>query len=307
MLKKAVIVGSRKSRLAIIQSNIVIKAIKKEHPDLEFQLKTMDTFGDKNIEKALDCYSKQNLFSDNLEQALYDKTIDIAVHSYKDLPLEETDALPIVALGKRENAFDALILADNNKENKVIGTSCKRRALQLQKLYPTYSAKIIRGTVLQRLEQMDNGTYDGLVLAVAGLKRLGLERRINKVFTLDEMLPSASQGILAVQGRRGEDYRYLDEFNCRETHIVSQAERMFVKELESSGNPYNNGIYAEVSGNKIKLTGMFLMENTQIIRESISGEISKNKELAVELAQTILSGVKKHGRKSIVSGSGTWR
>lgn len=307
MLKKPVIVGSRKSRLAIIQSNIVIKAIKKEHPDLEFQLKTMDTFGDKNTEEALDCYSKQNLFSDNLEQALYDKTIDIAVHSYKDLPLEETDALPIVALGKRENAFDALILADNNKENKVIGTSCKRRTLQLQKLYPTYSAKIIRGTVLQRLEQMDNGTYDGLVLAVAGLKRLGLERRINKVFTLDEMLPSASQGILAVQGRRGEDYRYLDEFNCRETHIVSQAERMFVKELESSGNPYNNGIYAEVSGNKIKLTGMFLMENTQIIRESISGEISKNKELAVELAQTILSGVKKHGRKSIVSGSGTWR
>lgn len=289
-MKKTVKVGSRDSALAIVQSKRVIDIIKKHHPELDVQLVPMSSHGDRDLKKSLDSYKMPNLFSDDLERALYDKTIDIAIHSYKDLPIDENPELPIVALGERGDALDALVLSDSDKEDKVIGTSCRRRALQLKEMYPNYTTKMIRGAVPLRIEQMDKGDFDGVVLAVAGLERLGLLDRISRTFTKEEMVPSACQGVKAVQGRKGEDYSYLDCFDCEETHIISEAELTFVRALRSDGNNYNNGVCAEIHGDQIEIIGIYITPDQRIIKSSIRGSVKDHKELALKLAKEVYDG-----------------
>lgn len=287
-MKKTVRVGSRKSRLAITTAGKVIEAIKKNNPELEVEHVAMETFGDKDLKKSIDSYKKSNLFSEELENALRDKSIDVIINSYKDLPVEEDKEFPIIALSKRNNPLDAIVLKESDKKHKIIGTSCKRRAVQLRELYPDCEVKVIRGTVLSRLEQMDNGDFDGVVLAVAGLERLGQEHRITRTFSLEEMVPSACQGIIAVRGRTGEDYSYLKDYDCKDSHITSQAELTFVKALNDRGNFYNNGVYAQVEGDTVKMIGMYLTPDGQVLREKIEGPISQNKELALQLAESLL-------------------
>ena len=287
-MKKIVKVGSRESKLAVIQAEMVMRSICKSHPDIETKLVTMSSFGDKNTTQSLDSIGKANLFSDTLEQALYDGEIDIAVHSYKDLPIDLGGDLPIVALGERANPFDALVIRADAPDDAVIGTSCKRRALQIVQLYPDFTAENIRGAVTSRLDQMDSGDYDGLILAVAGLDRLGLGGRIGRIFTPDEIVPSACQGIVAVQGRKNEDYNYLSGFDCDQSHIVSQAEISFVRALNQNGSSYNNGVYAEISGNEIQITGIFITDQNEIIKGKVSGDVSESIELTDKLIKQIL-------------------
>lgn len=289
-MKKTIKVGSRNSALAVAQTKIVIETLKKHNPDLNIEMVTMGSHGDRNLKKSLDSYNMANLFSDDLEQALFDKIIDIAVHSYKDLPIDENPELPIVALGKRGNPLDSLALSDSDRENKVIGTSCRRRALQLKALYPNYTTKMIRGAVPLRLEQMDNGDFDGVVLASVGLERLGLDGRITREFTKEEMVPSACQGVKAIQGRKGEDYSYLKCFDCEESHIISEAELTFVRELRADGNNYNNGVMAEIQGDQIDIIGIYITPDNRIIKDSISGDVKDHKQLALQLAKRVYDG-----------------
>ena len=287
-MKKIVKVGSRDSRLAVIQAKMVIASIQQSCPDVDVKLVTMSSFGDKNLDRSIESMGKENLFSDTLESALSYKTIDIAVHSYKDLPINLNKTLPIVALSERENPLEALLLRENCSDNAVIGTSCRRRALQTLKLYPNYTVRDIRGSVPLRLEKMDKGEFDGLILAVAGLKRLGLDGRISKIFSADEIVPSACQGIIAVQGRKNEDYSYLREFDCNTSHIVSEAELTFVKAMNTDGSAYNNGVYAEICGDNVKIVGCSIVGGNRIVKSAISGDLSKAKELAAGLAEKFL-------------------
>lgn len=288
-MKQMVRVGSRDSKLAVIQAEMVAKSIKLYNPEIEIKLVTMSSFGDNNLEKSIHGYNKADLFSDTLDRALHEKEIDIAVHSYKDLPTQSNPALPIVALSERENPFDTLVLPDNiDKPTRVIGTSCDRRALQLLALYPDWSIKNIRGTVPSRLEQMDKGDYDGLVLAVAGLKRLGANERIGHVFLAEEMVPSACQGVIAVQGRTGENHDYLRGFDCENSHIASRAELAFVRMLNNNVDSYNNGVYAEVKGENISMVGMYIKENDTIVKANIEGNVGECEALAESLARNLL-------------------
>lgn len=285
---KKIKVGSRDSKLAIIQSEMVIDAIKRYDPTIQIELITMKTTGDKILDKSLDKIGGKGLFVKELDEALYSGEVDITVHSYKDMPMEENLQLPVVALSKREDARDVLILPrDGERSFELIGSSSLRRKLQLRALYPDCKTAPIRGNVQTRLNKLENGEFSAIVLAAAGIKRLGLEDYINKYFSIDEILPAASQGIIAVQGRVGENFEYLKHFHSGDSNFISLAERSFVKALDG-GCSSPVGAYAELVREEIVLKGLFYDEATdEIIRESISGNKENAIELGLELAQKI--------------------
>jgi len=288
-MNRIIRVGSRDSALAIIQARIVIDAVKKTNPALDFEIVTIKTTGDKILDKSLDAVGGKGLFIKELEHALADGGIDIAVHSYKDMPVEETDGLPVVALSEREAPFDVLVLpkgAAALDKSKPVGSSSFRRTVQFARLYDKVEIKVVRGNVPTRLSKLDNGEYSALLLAQAGLNRLSLQNRISRVFTVDEMLPAASQGILAVQGRRGEDYSFLDGFHSRESETVSKAERRFLKTL--GGNCSTPAAaYGQIHDNEILLTGMYVDAHGNIEKGKISGGVDENEQLGERLAMRL--------------------
>ena len=279
-------IGSRDSALAVIQAQIVINIVKKINPAINFEIVTIKTTGDKTLDQSLDTIGGKGLFIKEIESALADGAIDLAVHSYKDMPWQETEGLPVVALSEREAPFDALVLPqgvaalDNAKP---VGCSSLRRTIQFTKLYDGFQISPVRGNVPTRLAKLDNGEYSALILAQAGLNRLSLQRRIFRVFTVDEMIPSASQGILAVQGRAGEDYAYLDAFHSRESEIASKAERQFLKTL-GGGCSAPVAVYAQLHHNELLLTGMYVDDSGNIETGKISGGIDKPELLGETLA-----------------------
>jgi hydroxymethylbilane synthase len=282
-------VGSRESALAVIQARLVINAVKKTNPAFDFEIVTIKTTGDKILDKSLDLVGGKGLFIKEIEQALADGIIDIAVHSYKDMPCEETACLPVVALSEREAPFDVLVLpkgATSLENSKPVGSSSLRRTVQFAKLYDGFETKAIRGNVTSRLSKLDKGEYSALLLAQAGLNRLSLQNRISRVFTVDEMLPSASQGILAVQGRQGEDYSFLDSFHNRVSETVSKAERQFLKTLGGNcSSPV--AVYGQMRNNELLLTGMYVDADGNIEKGKISGSIDKSELLGEQLATSL--------------------
>ncbi len=288
-------VGSRDSKLAIIQSQLVIAAIKKFDPAIQVELVTMKTTGDKILDQTLDKIGGKGLFVKELDQALINGEVDITVHSYKDMPLEDNPLLPVVALSVREDPRDVLILPqDNNDQNPInfnidlpIGSSSLRRKVQLNEIYPEHKTAPIRGNVQTRLKKLDNGEFSALVLAAAGIKRLGLENRIGRYFSTEEIMPAASQGIIAVQGRCGEKFDYLKLFDNEESQYISMAERTLVKAL-GGGCSAPFAAYAVIKGNDMTLSGMYYHEETgEIQKEGISGSKHNAKELGYQLAEKI--------------------
>ena len=285
-MNKTIRIGSRDSALAVIQAQIVIDAVKEKNPTLNFEIVTIKTKGDTILDKSLDTIGGKGLFIKELEQALADCCIDIAVHSYKDMPHEETEGLPVVALSEREAPFDALVLPkgiDRMDNSKPVGCSSQRRTIQFARLYDGFEISPVRGNVPTRLSKLDNGEYSALILAQAGLNRLSLQRRVSRVFTIDEMIPSASQGILAVQGRKGENYSYLDNFHSRESEIASKAERQFLKTL-GGGCSSPVAVYGQLHNNELLLTGMYVDISGNIETGKISGDINKSELLGEALA-----------------------
>ena len=288
-MNRKIRIGSRESVLAIKQAEIVMEAVSEKYPSIEFELVTMTTTGDKILDNSLEAVGGKGVFIKELEQALLDGSIDIAVHSYKDMPYEETDGLPIVALSQRESPFDALILPEGSfgiDKSKPVGSSSRRRTIQFNSLYNGYDVKPIRGNVPTRLKKLDSGEYSALILAQAGLNRLSLQNRISRVFTLDEMIPSGSQGILAVQGRQGEAHSYLDCFHNRESEVVSRAERQYLKTLGSNcTSPV--AVYGQLYGNELLLTGMYVDANDNAEKGSITGDADKAEALGETLARQL--------------------
>jgi len=285
-MKRIIRIGSRDSVLAINQAQIVMDAVKKNDSSIEFDLVKIKTTGDKLLDESLDTAGGKGLFIKELENALADLRIDIAVHSYKDMPGEETNDLPVVALSERESPFDAFVLPlgkDGIDNLKPVGSSSLRRTIQFLKLYEGIKVKPIRGNVPTRLSKLDNGEYGALILAQAGLNRLQLQDRVSRVFTIEEMIPSASQGILAVQGRKGEDYSYLTPFHNRESDIVSKAERNFIKTL-GGGCSSPAAVYARLNNNEILITGMYVDADGNAEKGEIGGDIEKSWQLGEILA-----------------------
>ena len=288
-MSKLIRIGSRDSVLAVRQAEIVMESVKGARPDIEFELVKLKTTGDKILDRRLDEIGGKGLFIKELEQALIDGSIDIAVHSYKDMPYEETAGLPIVALSEREAPYDALVLPKGVSEldnSKPVGSSSLRRTIQFSRLYDGFDVSPIRGNVHTRLSKLEAGEYSALILAEAGLNRLSLQNRISHVFTADEMIPSGSQGILAVQGRQGEDHSYLDVFHNRESEIVSKAERQYLKTLGGScTSPV--AVFGRLRNNELMLTGMYVDDNGNVETGTIAGTISEAELLGYALAKRL--------------------
>ena len=195
-MSRKIIIGSRESKLAVIQTEMVKEYIETHCPDIQVDVLKMKTTGDVILDRTLDQVGGKGLFVKELDKALIDRRSDLSVHSLKDMPMEVSEELPLVAFSKREDPRDVLVLPEGETElkfDKPIGCSSKRRILQLQELYPQAKFATVRGNVLTRLRKLDEGNFSALILAAAGLKRLGLEHRIGRFLEPEEMIPAAGQ------------------------------------------------------------------------------------------------------------------
>ena len=232
--KNRIRVGSRDSALAVVQSKMAIAAMQNVCPETGFELITMKTTGDKVLDRPLDAVGGRGLFVKELDQALYEGRCELTVHSLKDMPLCPPEELPVLALLEREDCRDVLVLREGLSElpaHPVIGTSSHRRVLQGQRLFPDAEFKGIRGNLNTRLRKLDSGEYDALILAAAGLIRLGFADRISRYFSVEEMIPSAGQGILAIQGRRDREIPFVKMVHSEESAVLTRAEQGFVATL----------------------------------------------------------------------------
>lgn len=284
---KQIRIGSRESRLAVIQSEMVIQAIHDCDPDMDTKLITMKTTGDKILDRTLDKIGGKGLFVKELDAALLDGRVDITVHSSKDLPMEIDPRLPLVAFSKRADPRDVLVLPqgkDTIDFTKPIGCSSLRRQLQLKALFPEATVAPIRGNVLTRLQKLDSGEFSALVLAGAGLARLGLEHRISRYFSTEEILPAAGQAILAVQAREGVDTACLHTFADEESRDCLLAERAFVRTLDG-GCSSPVAAFATLAGDTLTLKGMYVTAENDLYFETISGPRTQGESLGAALAE----------------------
>lgn len=286
-MQSVIRIGSRESRLAVTQAEIVKNAIERSYPELKVEIITMKTTGDKILDKSLELIGGKGLFVKELDHALLEGKIDISVHSLKDMPMEVPVELPLLAYTKREDPRDVLIYKPGCSEipnEGIIGTSSRRRSLQLTALYPGCSFEGIRGNVQTRLRKLAEENFDGTVLAAAGLRRLGMESVMGRIFSTEEIVPAAGQGILAVQGRAGEDHFYLDCIADYESQTAALAEREFVTALDG-GCTSPVAAHGIVKGNELKLMGLYYREEDNTYWKSTTiGNVKDARKLGATLA-----------------------
>ena len=272
-MKDKIVIGSRESRLAVIQSQMVLDFIKAHHPALDVELLTMKTTGDIILDRTLDKVGGKGLFVKELDRALMDGRSDLSVHSLKDMPMEVPKELPLVAFSKREDPRDVLVLPKGVEKldfSKPIGCSSQRRILQLKELFPEAEFQSVRGNVLTRLQKLE----------AAGLKRLGLEDRISQYFEPEEIIPAAGQGILAVQGRQDEGYGYLSGYDNLASRYEALCERAFVRTL-NGGCSSPVAAHARIQDGKLLLMGLYYDEETGGYKKgTVKGNPSQKRKLS---------------------------
>ena len=289
--KTIIRVGSRASRLAVLQSEIVMRQIEEACPGVRTELVTMKTTGDKILDKTLDQIGGKGLFVKELDEALRAGEVDLTVHSMKDLPGVIPEDLPLSAFSYREDPRDVLVLPSGKKDIDLtlpVGTSSLRRSIQIKELIPGVSTAPVRGNVETRLRKLDEGQYSALVLAAAGLKRLGLEDRIGRYFSPEEMIPAACQGILGIQTRAGAESELIAKINDKDSKRCALAERAYVKAIGADcGSP--DTAFAQISGDQIMIMGLrYDPERKIVVRDSICGAASDAETLSRELADRIM-------------------
>ena len=255
-------IGTRKSTLALWQSEYVKSELQRLYPGITVELVHFNTKGDRILDKPLAEVGGKGLFTAELEAAMHAGDIDIAVHSLKDMPTELPDGLTLGAISKREVPFDALVspkykTLDQLPEGARIGTSSLRRQAQLLHRRPDLRIEVIRGNVQTRLGKIETEGLDGVVLAQAGLKRLSLDDRITQVFTADEMIPAVGQGALAIECRSDdtEMLEILSKIDDEPTRLAVEGERSFLNQL-NGGCQVPMGVYGTVEKGQLNLKAL---------------------------------------------------
>lgn len=288
-----IVIGSRDSKLAVVQAEMVIGFLRERHPESDVQLATFKTTGDKILDRRLDQIGGKGLFVKELDAALRARECDYTVHSCKDLPMEVLGDLPLVCFSAREDARDVLVFPQGATEpdwSKPIGTSSRRREVQLRALFSEATFASVRGNLQTRLRKLDEGSYGALVLAAAGLKRMGLAERIGRFLSVDEVIPSAGQGVLAVQGRADADPSLFDGFADAKTAACVEAERAFVARLDG-GCSSPIAAHAQLVGSMVELAGLYFDEETQRARRGrVQGAAEDAVVMARELADRLRAG-----------------
>lgn len=292
-MKKVIKVGTRESRLAMAQTRQVVEKINKIHQGIDFEIVPMKTKGDLVLDKRLDKVGGKGLFIKELEHALLDGSIDMAVHSLKDMPAQLPEKLIFGALTSREDPRDVLISVSGHKledlkSGAIIGTSSARREAQVLDKRPDFNIKTLRGNVLTRLNKLLNGEYDAIILAAAGLKRLKLKEKITQNFAIEEIIPAVGQGILCIETRKYDEVNDLvKSVDCIEARIAAKAERAFMKRL-NGGCSTAMGAHARIECNKIKLIGMLASEDrTKVYKADLEGRVEEAEKLGCMLADKI--------------------
>lgn len=287
-MTKVIRIGSRESKLAVTQAEIVKKRILRRLPEAEVQIITMKTSGDLILDKSLDQIGGKGLFVKELDVALLEERIDLAVHSLKDMPMEVSEDFPVFAYTEREDPRDVMIYkpgCHDIPEHGVIATSSRRRTMQIKKLYPECDFTGIRGNVQTRLQKLAEQDIDGTVLAAAGLYRLNMQDVISRVFSIEEVLPAAGQGILAVQGNKKAGVLLRDCLNHQDSEIAALAERQFVKVLDG-GCSSPVAAYARVRGQEMVLAGLYYRESDDTYYvEQVMGAVDQAQRLGEQLAK----------------------
>lgn len=289
-MNKKIIIGSRESRLAVLQSETVVTYIRSHVAHAEPHLLTMKTTGDRILDRTLDQVGGKGLFVKELDMALMEKRADITVHSLKDVPMQIPEGLPLIAFSRREDPRDVLVLPEGRKEPAAdlpIGSSSLRRQIQLKKLFPDHRIEPVRGNLQTRLRKLDEGQYGALVLAAAGLIRLGLADRISRYFSVEEIIPAAGQGIIAVQGRAGESYDWLSGYDDRDSRDAALCERAYVRELDG-GCSSPVCAHAWIEGDQIRVKGLYFDEQTGEVRiAEEDGPRNEAEETGIRLARLL--------------------
>ena len=296
MSKQKIIIGSRGSKLALWQSEKVKTELEQVHPEIDVEIKIIKTKGDKILDVSLSKIGDKGLFTKEIEQALYDKDVDVAVHSLKDLPTELPEGLIIGGMLPRAEVCDVFISKDGRKLGEFtstdkIATSSLRRKAQLLKYNPNLNIVDIRGNVDTRIKKMNDGLCDGMVMAAAGVMRLGLDHVITEILDTDLMLPAVGQGAIAIEIREDDDQtqNLLDKINDETTMLSTFAERALLRHLEG-GCQVPVGCFTQVTGKQIEITGMVCsLDGQKVIRKTISSDLEAGAEAAIELAEAILT------------------
>jgi hydroxymethylbilane synthase len=290
-------IGSRKSQLALVQTYWVQEELKKAFPDRSFEVHTMSTQGDKILDVALAKIGDKGLFTKELEVGMLNGDTDFAVHSLKDLPTRLPEGLILGCVTERENPADALVVHEKHKdkqletlpEGAVIGTSSLRRLAQLRHHYPHLAFKDVRGNLNTRLAKLDAGEYDALILAYAGLHRLGMGDRIHQVIPPEVSLHAVGQGALGIECREG-DTEILQLLKTLEHIPTAQrcyAERAFLRELEG-GCQVPIGVNTTIEGNLLTLTGVVAsLDGQKLIQGTVSGSPETADQIGIDLANQL--------------------
>jgi hydroxymethylbilane synthase len=293
-----IVIGTRGSKLALWQTDWVRRELEQIHPDLDVEVQIISTKGDRVLGMSLPALGAQGkgLFTKELEDAISDGRIDLAVHSLKDLPTELPDGLHIGAICEREDVRDALVVKGKARslaelgDSAVIGTSSLRRQAQLKILKPGLVIVAVRGNVDTRLRKLDDGEYDAILLAAAGLRRLGYGDRITEYLDEEVMLPAVGQGALAIESRSDDERisRIIAGLEHAPTRTACAAERAFLKGL-GGGCLVPIAAHAHVSSSEITLTGLVAApDGTHSVKGIEAGPLAEPEKLGLRLASALL-------------------
>ncbi len=293
-MKNKIIIGSRGSKLALIYADRAKMELAKNKKIQNIELKSITTKGDLVKDVRLSEYGGKGLFCKMIEQELIDKKIDIAVHALKDMPIHEVDELLTVCFLERNNPREILISNSNKnikdlKTNAIIGTSSFRREFQLKKLRKDFNCKLIRGNIDTRIKKLNENLYDAIILSYAGVKLLGLEKKISQIFSTSEIIPSAGQGVIALQCRKDDKelIEILNTINHQSTHRCIKAERNVLKILEGDCETAV-GAFAEIKNNKIILEAeLFSLDGKERFYAKLSKDMSLANELGIEVGEIL--------------------
>jgi hydroxymethylbilane synthase len=296
-MARPLVIGSRGSKLALWQAEQARERLKRLSPGIEINIEIIKTTGDVKTD-PLSVIGGKGVFTKELEDALLDGRIDMAVHSLKDLPTILPEALSISATCEREDARDALVLRAGLEgslatlaEGAVVGTSSQRRLAQLKALRRDVVVKDLRGNVDTRIRKLDEGQYDAVILASAGLLRLGLEDRISARIPIADMLPAVGQGAIAIETRSDDELtvQATSKLDHHETRVACLAERAFLRGL-GGGCQLPIAAHATINGDALTLDGLVAKpDGSEIWRDSLSGTLDNAEQLGSTLATKLIA------------------
>ncbi len=289
-------IGTRGSKLALTQSEWVKGKIEAQHPDVKVELVRVRTTGDKILDAPLSKIGGKGLFVKEIEEALVNERIDLAVHSMKDVPAALPEGLILTTFPEREDPRDAFVSTKYDRLEQLpqgarVGTGSLRRSAQLLHIRPDLELVPVRGNVDTRLRKLEGGEYEAIILAASGLRRLGLKDRISQALGVEQIIPAIGQGALGLEVRRDDEETIgrIAFLNHRETQITVKAERAFLTEL-GGGCQVPLAAFCRTENGQLCLEGMVAeLDGSKVLRDQMRGEESEAEEMGIALARRLLA------------------